>query len=63
MYIGGTDKESLHQLFWEIIANSIDEVIMNHCEIIKINFFGKLVLVNLLSYIDTGQWSRDSMRL
>ena len=27
MYIGSTDSKGLHQLLWEIIDNSIDEVL------------------------------------
>ena len=30
MYIGGTDKTGLHHLIWEILDNSIDEVINEH---------------------------------
>jgi DNA gyrase subunit B len=30
MYIGGTDKNGYHHLLWEIVDNSIDEVINGH---------------------------------
>ncbi|MEG0021768.1 MAG: DNA topoisomerase IV subunit B [Bacilli bacterium] len=51
MYIGSTDKRGLHHLVWEIVDNSIDEVI---------NGFGKKILINLhkdgsLSVTDEGR--------
>ncbi len=36
MYIGSTDKKGLHHLAWEIIDNSIDEVINGYGDLIKI---------------------------
>ncbi len=36
MYIGSTDKRGLHHLVWEIVDNSIDEVINGYGEYIKI---------------------------
>ena len=36
MYIGSTDKRGLHHLIWEIVDNSIDEVINGHGKKIKI---------------------------
>src|SRR5689334_25022807 len=30
MYIGGTGKDGYHHLLWEIVDNSIDEVINGH---------------------------------
>ena len=36
MYIGSTDKRGLHHLVWEIVDNSIDEVINGHGNKIKV---------------------------
>src|SRR5574344_1264677 len=36
MYIGSTDKRGLHHLVWEIVDNSIDEVINGYGNHIKI---------------------------
>ena len=36
MYIGSTDKRGLHHLIWEIVDNSIDEVINGYGDHIKI---------------------------
>ncbi len=36
MYIGSTDKRGLHHLVWEIVDNSIDEVINGYGKLIKI---------------------------
>ncbi len=30
MYIGGVDKTGLHHLLWEIVDNSVDEVMNGH---------------------------------
>src|SRR5258708_4184924 len=30
MYIGGVDKTGLHHLLWEIVDNSVDEVMNDH---------------------------------
>lgn len=40
MYIGSTDKRGLHHLVWEIVDNSIDEII---------NGFGKVIKITLHS--------------
>jgi DNA gyrase subunit B len=31
MYIGGVDARGLHHLLWEIVDNSVDEHLANHC--------------------------------
>ncbi len=36
MYIGGVDKKGLHHLVWEIVDNSVDEVINGHASTIKV---------------------------
>ena len=51
MYIGSTDKKGMHHLAWEIIDNSIDEII---------NGFGDKVTVtinedNSLTVTDNGR--------
>src|SRR5574344_50510 len=37
MYIGSTDKRGLHHLIWEIVDNSIDEVINGYGNYVKIS--------------------------
>ncbi len=32
MYIGGVDTRGLHHLLWEIVDNSVDEHLANHCQ-------------------------------
>jgi DNA gyrase/topoisomerase IV subunit B len=36
MYIGGTGKEGYHHLMWEIVDNSIDEVINQHASRVEV---------------------------
>ena len=36
MYIGGTGLAGLHHLLWEIVDNSIDEVMNDHATFIKV---------------------------
>ncbi|EDM81856.1 type II DNA topoisomerase, B subunit [Plesiocystis pacifica SIR-1] len=36
MYIGGVNKEGLHHIVWEILDNSVDEVINGHASQIKV---------------------------
>ena len=36
MYIGGTDKQALHQLLYEIVYNSIDEAMAGFCDRVEI---------------------------
>src|SRR6516164_8524518 len=47
MYIGGVDKAGLHHLLWEIVDNSVDEVMNGHATriIVTLHFDGKTVEV------------------
>jgi DNA gyrase subunit B len=36
MYIGGTGKEGLHHLIWEVVANSVDESLAGYCKNINV---------------------------
>ncbi|ACR79076.1 MULTISPECIES: DNA topoisomerase (ATP-hydrolyzing) subunit B [Kosmotoga] len=39
MYIGSTGKAGLHHLIYEVVDNSIDEVVGGYCDYIKITIF------------------------
>ena len=51
MYIGSTDKRGLHHLVWEIVDNSIDEVINGYGNRIKITLYPD----NSVSVSDEGR--------
>ena len=36
MYIGGTGKDGYHHLLWEVVDNSIDEVINKHATKVEV---------------------------
>src|SRR5690242_18898038 len=36
MYIGGTDDAGYHHLLWEIVDNSVDEVINGHASLVEV---------------------------
>ena len=36
MYIGGTDAKGYHHLLWEIVDNSVDEVMNGHASRIEV---------------------------
>src|SRR5947199_3608731 len=40
MYIGGVDKAGLHHLLWEIVDNSVDEVMNGHASRIVVTLGG-----------------------
>lgn len=51
MYIGSTDKRGLHHLVWELVDNSIDEVINNYGNKIKITIHSD----NSITVADEGR--------
>lgn len=51
MYIGSTDKRGMHHLVWEIVDNSIDEIINGHGNKIRIVIHPD----NSISIIDNGR--------
>ena len=57
MYIGSTDKKGMHHLAWEIIDNSIDEIINNYGDKIsvRINKDGSLTVADNGRGVPTGK--------
>jgi DNA gyrase subunit B len=48
MYIGGTGKDGLHHLVYEIIDNSVDEAMVGYCKniVVRINKDGSVTVVD-----------------
>lgn len=51
MYIGGTGSDGLHHLVWEIVDNSIDEVLAKHASTVLVNMHED----GSLSILDDGR--------
>ena len=51
MYVGGTDSGALNHLLWEVVDNSLDEVMAGRCDHIRITLHSK----TRVSIIDNGQ--------
>lgn len=51
MYIGGTGKEGLHHMIWEIVDNAVDEAMGGHCDTIDV----ELLPDNYFSVKDNGR--------
>jgi len=51
MYIGGTSKEGLHHLVWEVVANSIDEAMTGNGTYIEV----QILPGNQIKVIDEGR--------
>lgn len=51
MYIGGTGKDGLHHLIWEVVDNSIDEAMAGFAELITVRFLPD----NVISITDDGR--------
>jgi DNA gyrase subunit B len=48
MYIGGTGKQGLHHLIWEVIDNSIDEAMAGYCDeiVLILNSDGSVKIID-----------------
>ena len=51
MFIGGTGKEGLHHLVWEVVDNGIDEAMAGQADYIEL----KVLKDNLISVFDNGR--------
>lgn len=51
MYIGGTGKDGLHHLIWEVVDNSIDEAMAGHADLITV----RLLPDSVVSISDNGR--------
>ncbi|PIT98000.1 MAG: DNA topoisomerase (ATP-hydrolyzing) subunit B [Candidatus Andersenbacteria bacterium CG10_big_fil_rev_8_21_14_0_10_54_11] len=51
MYIGGTGKDGLHHLIWEVVDNSIDEAMAGYARNVHI----RLLPDNVVSVVDDGR--------
>ena len=51
MYIGGTDRQALHQILYEIVYNSIDEAMAGFCDQVEITIHED----NSVTVVDNGR--------
>ncbi|MDZ7612217.1 MAG: DNA topoisomerase (ATP-hydrolyzing) subunit B [Candidatus Moranbacteria bacterium] len=51
MYIGGTSKEGLHHLIWEVVSNSIDEAMAGNGDYIEVQILPE----NRIAVMDNGR--------